>query len=86
MAVSADLGRRLEGVVDTLVASGRYNSKSEVLREGVRLVEEREKRLMLLDRALEAGLAEADSGRLLAADEVFTELNARYAEKAATST
>jgi antitoxin ParD1/3/4 len=82
MAVSADLGRRLEDVVETLVASGRYNSKSEVLREGVRLVEEREKRLLALDRALDIGLAEADAGRLIASDEVFAELRARYADKA----
>ena len=44
MASSVDLGN-LEQSVERLVASGRYNSKSEVLREGVRLVEEREKRL-----------------------------------------
>lgn len=38
MAISADLGNRLEDVVNQLVSIGRYNSKSEVLREGVRLV------------------------------------------------
>lgn len=80
MAVSAELGRRLEDVVETLVASGRYNSKSEVLREGVRLVEEREKRLMVLDRALEAGLAEAEDGHLITGDDVFAELRARYGD------
>jgi antitoxin ParD1/3/4 len=36
MAVSADLGEVLESFVTKLVASGRYHSKSEVLREGVR--------------------------------------------------
>ncbi|CAN7323042.1 type II toxin-antitoxin system ParD family antitoxin [Bosea sp. LjRoot9] len=81
MAVSAELGQRLEGIVETLVASGRYNSKSEVLREGVRLVEEREKRLMALDRALEAGLVEADAGRLIAGGDVFAELRARYSDE-----
>lgn len=78
MAVSADLGARLESVVDQLVATGRYNSKSEVLREGVRLVEEREKRLMALDAALEQGLAEADAGQLIAGEDVFAMLRARY--------
>lgn len=80
MAVSADLGRHLEEVLDALVASGRYNSKSEVLREGVRLVEEREKRLQALDRALEAGLADAQAGRILEGDELFAELQARYGD------
>ena len=38
--ISADLGARLEDFVSKLVESGRYGSKSEVLREGVRLIEE----------------------------------------------
>ena len=45
MASSANLGQQLESYVTDLVKNGRYNSRSEVLREGVRLVEEREKRL-----------------------------------------
>ena len=60
------------------MASGRYGSKSEVLREGVRLVEEREKRLALLDAALERGLADFDAGRTHAAEDVFDELARRY--------
>ena len=38
MPSSADLGPRLERYVTSLVTTGRYNSRSEVLREGVRLV------------------------------------------------
>jgi antitoxin ParD1/3/4 len=53
MASSARLGPRLEACVASLVASGRYRSRSEVLREGVRLVEEREKRLAALDAELQ---------------------------------
>ena len=30
MAISADLGTRLEEIVNQLVSTGRYNSKSEV--------------------------------------------------------
>ena len=63
MARSVELGK-LEDVVDRLVASGRYNSKSEVLREGVRLVEEREKRLEALDAALAKGLDDVEAGRV----------------------
>ena len=33
MAISVDLGAHLEAVVNELVGTGRYNSKSEVLRE-----------------------------------------------------
>ena len=42
MAISAELGPVLENYVSNLVSKGRYNSKSEVLREGIRLVQERE--------------------------------------------
>jgi antitoxin ParD1/3/4 len=79
MPSSVALGN-LESVVVKLVASGRYNSKSEVIREGIRLVEEREKRLALLDEALAAGLADADAGRVIPAADVFAELRALAAK------
>ncbi|MBZ9777269.1 type II toxin-antitoxin system ParD family antitoxin [Mesorhizobium sp. CO1-1-8] len=78
MAISADLGTRLEGIVNQLVSTGRYNSKSEVLREGVRLVEEREKRLAALDAALAKGISDADAGRVKPADEVLGRLESKY--------
>ena len=40
--ISADLGKNLESYVQELVKDGRYGSKSEVLREGIRLIQERE--------------------------------------------
>lgn len=76
--ISADLGKQLESFVASLVESGRYNSKSEVLREGVRLIEEREKRLAALDAAIARGLADAEAGRAKAADEVFDRLERKY--------
>ena len=78
MAISAELGEKLESVVDDLVRNGRYNSKSEVLREGVRLVQEREAALKRLDAALDEGLADIAAGRGRPAQEVFSELRAKY--------
>jgi putative addiction module CopG family antidote len=56
MAISADVGTKLEKYVTKLVEQGRYNSKSEVVREGIRLVQEREARFAILDAAVEKGL------------------------------
>lgn len=76
--ISADLGRQLEGYISKLVASGRYNSKSEVLREGVRLVQERETKLAALDASIGRGLADADAGRVSPAKQVFGRLKHKY--------
>ncbi|MEF3365518.1 type II toxin-antitoxin system ParD family antitoxin [Methylocystis sp. 9N] len=84
MAISADLGDKLEAFVSSLVASGRYNSKSEVLREGVRLIQEREARLAALDVAIARGVADAEAGRLKPVDAVFDRLEAKYGGAAKT--
>jgi antitoxin ParD1/3/4 len=76
--ISADLGQQLESFVSKLVEGGRYNSKSEVLREGVRLVQEREARLVALDASIARGLADTDGGRTKPAEEVFDRLENKY--------
>ena len=81
MAISVDLGGSLEHVVDELLRVGRYNSKSEVLREGVRLVQERESRLAALDAAIARGVADADAGRVEPLDDVFDGVEARIRSK-----
>lgn len=79
MTMTVELGA-LEKVVQDLVDSGRYGSKSEVLRTGVRLVEAQEARLAAL---LQEGIDAADRGELIDADEVFEELRGRYADRKA---
>ncbi|WP_429819420.1 type II toxin-antitoxin system ParD family antitoxin [Ensifer sp. B1-9] len=76
--ISADLGKQLESYIQQLVETGRYGSKSEVLREGVRLVQDRETRLAALDASIMRGVADADAGRTHPSEEVFSELRARY--------
>jgi antitoxin ParD1/3/4 len=68
----------LEDFVDELVKSGRYNSRSEVLREGVRIIHERETRLAALDASIKRGLADLDEGRVHDAEEVRARLTAKY--------
>ncbi|MBO9622339.1 MAG: type II toxin-antitoxin system ParD family antitoxin [Sphingomonas sp.] len=76
--ISADLGNQLEAFVSQLVATGRYNSKSEVLREGVRLIQDRETRLAALDASIARGIADVEAGRIKPASEVFDGLEAKY--------
>lgn len=76
--ISADLGEQLESFVSKLVKTGRYNSKSEVLREGVRLIQERETRLSALDASIARGIADAEAGRIKPAEEVFDRLERKY--------
>ncbi|NWB31561.1 type II toxin-antitoxin system ParD family antitoxin [Pseudomonas gingeri] len=83
--ISAELGKPLENYVTQLIESGRYGSKSEVLREGVRLVQERETRLAALDAFIARGLGDSDTGRVKPAEEVFDRLAAKYAEMAGKS-
>jgi antitoxin ParD1/3/4 len=80
--ISADLGEQLEAFVTKLVETGRYNSKSEVLREGVRLIQDREAHLAALDASIARGLADADAGRTRPAEEVFDRLAAKYRDMA----
>ncbi|NML76363.1 type II toxin-antitoxin system ParD family antitoxin [Rhizobium sp. S-51] len=80
--ISADLGKQLESYIQQLVETGRYGSKSEVLREGVRLVQDRESRLAALDASIKRGIADADTGRTKPASDVFDRLEAKYSAMA----
>lgn len=80
--ISAELGKQLESYIQQLVDTGRYGSKSEVLREGVRLVQDRETRLAALDASIMRGIADADAGRTKPASDVFDRLEAKYSAMA----
>lgn len=55
--MNVSLGERWEKFIDEAVQQGRYGSASEIVREGLRLVEEREARLMALRHHLDASIA-----------------------------
>ena len=59
-------------VVEQLVSSGRYQNASEVLRDGLRLIEQREaedaSRLVALRNAVRVGIADIDQGQFMTFD------------------
>jgi antitoxin ParD1/3/4 len=75
---SYSLGKHFEQFVQRQVRSGRFASASEVVREGLRLIEEREAereaRLEGLRREIERG---RESGPGTPADEVFARVRER---------
>ena len=74
MPASYSLGKHFEQFVQRQVRSGRFASASEVVREGLRLIEEREARLEGLRREIERG---RESGPGTPADEVFARVRER---------
>lgn len=86
MPTSVALSRHFETFIRQQIDSGRFNNASEVVRAGLRLLEEREAeqaaKLQALREAIAVGLA---SGPDLSEEEVFDELEAKLqamAEKA----
>ena len=61
------LSEHQQQLVETLVRSGRYQNASEVLREGLRLIEDRDRledtKLRALKQAARQGWADVSAGR-----------------------
>ena len=72
--MNVSLGQRWEDFVARAVEDGRYGSASEIVREGLRLVEEREAKLAALRQTLEAAIERGGSNT---ADEVRAAVRAR---------
>ena len=53
---SVSLGDYFENFVDNKISSGRYKNASEVIRAGLRLLEEDENRIQILKSAIKDGL------------------------------
>lgn len=61
---SITLGEHFEGFISQQVRKGRYASASEIVREGLRLVEEREQKFEALRQALIEGEESGNAGPL----------------------
>lgn len=78
MPSSYALGKHFETFIQEQLASGRYGNASEVVRDALRLMEERGRRLAALDASIFRGLADIEAGRTHEAEVVFDQLEARY--------
>lgn len=72
--MNVSLGQRWEDFVARAVEEGRYGSASEIVREGLRLVEEREAKLAALRQTIDAAI---ERGGSHTADEVRQAVRAR---------
>ncbi|ABQ07525.1 MULTISPECIES: type II toxin-antitoxin system ParD family antitoxin [Flavobacterium] len=57
---SISLGNHFENFIENSLSEGRYKNASEVVRAGLRLLEEEENKLLVLKKAVQDGI---ESGR-----------------------
>ncbi len=78
--MNVNLTPELEKLIQDKVKSGLYNNQSEVVREALRLLVEKDElrlaHLAELRTALSEGLEQANRGELLDGDEVIREMRA----------
>jgi putative addiction module antidote protein, CC2985 family len=82
MATNVHLTPELEEFARACVETGRYNNVSEVMRAGLRLLQEREDRRRAFAKMVEDAEAEAEKEGTYTIDEVAAELDAIIAGKA----
>jgi antitoxin ParD1/3/4 len=83
--MNVHLGSVLDEFVADLLKSGYYQTQSEVLREGLRLLKEREeiKRLRVaeLRKEIAVGIEQADRGQFVDGPEAFAKIRRRSARR-----
>jgi antitoxin ParD1/3/4 len=87
-SLNVSLTPELDRFVQQRVATGRYQTASEVVREGLRLLEqqERDRRAALrsLKTKLKRGSAQADRGQFVSPEDVLKKINALKRKRATT--
>ena len=84
MTTSYSVGKHFEAFIERLIASGRYSTASEIIRDGLRMVEEREQdreaKLEWLRAEIQKGL---DSGPAEEVGDMFARIKAEGREQLA---
>ncbi len=88
--MNVNLTPELEELVHSKVRSGRYNSASEVVREALRLMEDKDRRILLqrdeIRRQIAQGLESLAQGKGIDGEEAFKQLQVRHERRRANST
>lgn len=79
--MNVSITEELEEFVNEKVESGLYNSASEVIREGLRLLVQKEElrqlRLDELKKEIAIGISQADRGELIDGEKAFKKLRSK---------
>ena len=85
LSMNVNLGTVFDSFIADLLKTGLYQSQSEVVREGLRLLKEREElknlRLSELRKEIAIGSEQADRGEFVDGEETFAEIRRRSAER-----
>jgi antitoxin ParD1/3/4 len=85
LGMNVNLGAVFDKFIAEQLKSGMYLSQSEVVREGLRLLKEREElkklRVAELRREIAIGSEQADRNEFVDGDEAFAEIRRRTAER-----
>ena len=83
--MNVNLGTVFDKLIGELLKTGTYQSQSEVVREGLRLLKEREElkklRLAELRKEIAIGSDQADRGEFVDGEQTFAEVRRRSAER-----
>ena len=83
--MNVSLTPELEKIITFKVQSGLYNSASEVVREGIRLLQQRDEmrqmKLEVLRRDIEEGVRASEEGRVKDGSKVMAEIKERLMQR-----
>jgi antitoxin ParD1/3/4 len=84
-SMNVNLGIVFDKFIAELLKTGMYQSQSEIVREGLRLLKEREEwkklRLAELRKEIAIGSEQADRGEFVDGEETFAEIRRRSTER-----
>ena len=76
---SVTIGKHFSGFIDTKIEEGRFESVSEAVRAGLRMLEENESKLEVIRARLAEGEAQLERGEFVDGEKFMAELIAKRA-------